>query len=569
MYESIKYTDLLRQNAQLASSTGAQLRIAVLANITIASIKEILEFSLRSRGINAVVTVGDYDNVAQNSARFRDYDAVLLFYELAGIVDNLPFELHHIDVVGIEALIEKAQRDLSFTFEALAGSRLVVCNLLSALPFTLDAQRTTSLDRICERTNEFIRRNAPRAFKLVNLDKIFAHCSVHAAIDLRFYLSSRSLYQFNFLRTYCEFIYPIVGSTAGQYKKVLVLDCDNTLWNGVVGEDGLTGIRVYTEIQSLAVQLAQSGVLVCLCSKNNPEDVDAVLDDPRTVLRDEHLIVKAVNWQDKTDNLLRIAATLNLGLDCFVFLDDSDFELEGIRQRAPAVTLFKVPASYAEYLWLFQSICGLFYRESDTEDDRTKIAQYKMEFARQEQQTRFDQLDDYLSSLGLSIKLTINSTALVPRLAQLTQKTNQFNLTTRRMTESEVGIASASADRLVIGIDVCDRFGSYGTTGLIVVRQRGSEADIESFLLSCRVIGRGVELKAFDCIVALLRGRGVKRLYGAYVKTRKNEQVMDFYSKLRFRSIGGDAEVSRYELDIDSYNNSSPNYIRVEKCEIE
>jgi FkbH-like protein len=564
VYETIKYGDLLRRNAALAQTSGPQFRVAVLANITIASIKEVLEFSLRSRGISASVIIGDYDNVAQDSARFRDHDAVVIFYELSAFVDNLPFELHRIDRSGIDALISKAKQELAFTFDVLANAKLVVLNLLTPLPFTFNSQGDTPLDRVCREVNEFIRAHAPKSFRLVEIEKIFARCSIHASIDLRFFLSSRSLYQYQFLRAYSEFICPLIGLTAGHYKKVLVLDCDNTLWKGIVGEDGLNCIRVFPEIQSLVVQLAQAGVLVCMCSKNNTEEVEAVLADPRMVLRDEHLIVKAINWNDKADNLSQIAEILNVGLDSFVFVDDSDFELHLVQRKLPAVTTFKVPATYPEYLWLFQTIASLFYRESITAEDRAKTAQYRTEFARQEQRAKFDNVEDYLPSLDLSVKLAVNAAHLVPRLAQLTQKTNQFNLTTRRMTEPELAAVNASAEFLVLGIDVGDKYGVYGTTGLIMVRQAGTDAHIDNFLLSCRVLGRRIELKVFDAVVDLLRSRGMLKILGTYRATDKNGQVKDLYSQLGFSLIENDGSVLRFQLDVHVYKQSKIDYIRIE-----
>jgi len=563
MYEPIKFGELLRRNAELAPHAGPTLNLAVLANITITAIKEVLEFSLRSRNIGALVTIGDYDNVAQDSGRYRDCDGVVIFYELAGIIDNLPFQLHSIDESGIDRLIDKAKRELTFTFSALADSKLVILNLLTAIPFTLGSQRDTALDRICSEVNEFIREHAPKSFRLVDLQKIFARCSAHACIDFRFFVSSRALYQFAFLRAYCEFIYPLIGMRYGQYKKVLALDCDNTLWRGVLGEDGPDGIEMFSEIQSMVVQLAQTGVLICLCSKNNPEDIEKVLQDPRMVLRDEHLVVKAVNWNDKAGNLLQIAETLRLGIESFVLVDDSDFELHLIREKLPAVTTFKVPASYSEYLWLFQNVGSLFGGEEITKEDRAKTVHYRTEYARREEQARFGTVEDYLASLELSITVAVNTPELVPRLAQLSQKTNQFNLTTQRMSQAEMAAAMAGGDCVVLGVDVSDKYGSYGTTGLLVARQDGAEAWIDNFLLSCRIIGRGIEFKIFDTLVALLRRRGVCKIYGTYRATEKNVQVRDLYERLGFDVIEDESTARRFELTTDRYEDSRIDYIRI------
>lgn len=564
MYDDIKYAELLRRNATLADIAGDRhLKVAVVANITISAIKEVLEFSFRSRGIPVQVTVGDYDNVAQDSARFRGYDVVFVFYELAAIVDLLPFSLHRFDSAGLGELAVKAQHELSYVFDALGASRLVVFNELSAISFTAHSVADSPLDELARRINDFVHSNAPRCFRLVNIEKVIARCSVAECIDLRFFLSSRALYKFRFLRAYAEFVFPLVGASAGYYRKVLVLDCDDTLWKGVIGEDGLGGIQIFSEVQSLFVSLIATGVMVCLCSKNNLADVDAALRDERMVLRDEHLTLKTVNWDDKVSNLREMAAALNVGPESLVYVDDSDFELEAVRQQLPGVTAFKVPANYSDYLWLCQSICALFYREQATAEDRAKVLQYKTEFARQKERKHFPSMEAYLRSLNLSIRFVPNTEAAVKRLAQLTQKTNQFNLTTRRMTEAELLAAVRAADHVVLGIGVSDRFGDYGITGLIVAEQTGERAHLENFLLSCRVIGRGIELKAFDTVVELLRRRGAKLVYGTYCPTEKNGQVRDLYPRLGFALVEDLGGVLRFELDIQTYQASNIEYVNV------
>jgi FkbH-like protein len=564
MQTDIKYTELLRRNVELAQTTKQPFRVAVLSNITVSPLKEVLEYSLRSRGINANVEIGNYDNVVQECIKYRSHDAIFILYELANLADKLPYTLHEFDSQKLALLSSKVKEGLSHCFEILASSKVVIFNLLTALPFSSGLCQPNTLDNLCNDLNRFVQENAPKSFKLIDVNKLLAFCSIRAAIDLRFFLSSRALYTYSFFRAYAEFVSPIIGVAAGHYKKVLVLDCDNTLWRGIVGEDGFEGIQIYAEIQSLIVQLAKRGVLICLCSKNNPEDVDLVLrNHPRMILKEEHIVIKGVSWNDKVHGIKGIAQALNLGLDSVVFLDDSDFELEFVRDQLPSVTAFKVPSNYSEYLQLFQVVESLFYRESTTKEDEGKIAQYKTEFARNEQRIQYGNLDSYLSSLELSIKVSVNAEDLVPRLAQLTQKTNQFNMTNRRMSESEVYSATTSKEFVVAGVSVKDKFGEYGTTGLILARQKDDQACIENFLFSCRVIGRGVELKAFDIVVDLLRARGVREIYGSFHPTHKNDQVKDWYPKIGFVLVSNETDVLRFRLDVDRYHSSGQSYIGV------
>ena len=563
MDTNIKYADLLKKNAELFQPDKPCFRIAVLSNITISTIKDLLEYSLRSRGVNAMVEIGDYDNIVQDCGKFSDYDAIFVFYELANIVDALPFQLHCLTENTIQSVIEKAKDTIRFIFDGLAEARLVVFNLLSAFPFSITSLSETPLDRICTEVNSFVRSCAPRSFNLVDVEKIFAQRSVREMIDLRFFLSSRALYSVNFLRAYSEHVYPLLGSALGKYKKVLVLDCDNTLWKGVLGEEGAAGVQIYREIQSYIVTLARHGILVCLCSKNNPEDVDEILKDPRMILKEDHIVCKAVNWNDKCENLALISQTLNLGMDSLVFLDDSDFEINLVRQKVPDVTAIKVPSDYVEYIWLFQYVMELFYMARTTEGDFNKTLQYKSEFSRTSERSKFDNIEDYLATLNLEIMLFVGRGEKVSRLAELTRKTNQFNLTTRRMTEAELDLAGDSSNYIVMGLDVRDKFGEYGTTGLLLIRIEGSEAVLEQFLLSCRVIGRRIEFKIFDYVVEFLKRRGVQVVFGKFIPTSKNAQVRELYSVLGFDLIGEHEGRLDFRLDLENYRQSGIEYIEV------
>ena len=560
----LKYADVLRLNAELAKGADGKLQVAVLANITVEALKEVLEYTLRSRGIDASVTIGDYDSLAPESVRFRDAGVVVVFYEVAALIDLLPFQLHRMDPGKMAELIESAKRQVALVFAALAQTRVVIFNLLTATPFTLKSQGPTELEDACREINDFVRANAPENVQLVNLDKILARCPAVDAVDLRLFLLSRSLYRVRFLQVYADFIHPLIAVVTGHWKKVLVLDCDGTLWGGTLGEDGLEGIRIYREVQSLVVRLVRHGVLVCLCSKNDASDVTAALDDPGMILRNEHVAVKAVSWADKAAGLAQIARTLELALDSFVFVDDSDLELEWVRRALPAVTAFKVPADYPEYLWLWQSIAALFYKGPDTREDRERTALYKTEFARREQGAQGADLGAYLASLRLVVRLSVNQVEQLPRLAQLTQKTNQFNLAMRRMTLAELKDASTAPDGLAIGIAVCDKFGDYGTTGLILVRQAGNTAHIDNFLLSCRVLGRGVERRAFDGVVQLLRSRGVDSVTGLYRAAPRNGQVRDLYERLGFELLADDGCSRRFRLRLDGYEPCELTCIEVE-----
>jgi FkbH-like protein len=361
----------------------------------------------------------------------------------------------------------------------------------------------------------------------------------------------------------------------GRGKKVLVFDCDGTLWKGIVGEDGLDGIQigpgsapglVFHEVQSLALGLHKQGVLLGLCSKNNVADVEEVLQHhPGMLLRSQHFAVRRVNWSDKATNLRAIAAELNLGIESLVFVEDSEFEANLVREQLPEVTVLQVPRNIHEYPAMLRRNLGLFYNLSRTEEDRKRARSYAEQAQREEYRQSFAGIDDYLRSLGLAITLYVDAPALVPRVAQLTQKTNQFNLTTRRYTSPEIEQFVACERHIVTAFSVSDRFGDSGVTGaaIIEVDRGAATAQIDTMLLSCRVIGRNVELAFFDVLISQLMSRGIRAVQATYRPTPKNAQVADFYDRLGFTLTRADDTERAYTLDVSRYHRRNIDYIKV------
>ena len=278
--------------------------------------------------------------------------------------------------------------------------------------------------------------------------------------------------------------------------KVLVLDCDNTLWRGVVGEDGAAGITLppgLLALQQRTVALQGQGVLVALASKNVEEDVIAVFESrPDMVLRAEHIIARRVNWLPKPDNLQSLAAELNLGLDAFVFMDDNPVECAQMRAMLPQVVTLQLPAdparvpAFLDHLWAFD-------RLNTTAEDRQRTALYRENLARRQSEAAAGSFGEFIASLAMQIDMAAPSLDEWPRIAQLSQRTNQFNFTTRRYTDAELQAWAGSQAGAVVRVRVRDRFGDYGLVGVAVYAAADGALLVDSFFLSCRILGRGVE----------------------------------------------------------------------------
>ena len=329
-------------------------------------------------------------------------------------------------------------------------------------------------------------------------------------------------------------------------RKVLVLDCDNTLWGGVVGEDGLEGIQVgdegiglaFQDFQREALRLHGLGILLALCSKNNEADAWAVFDrHPGMVLRREHFAAARINWTDKAENLRSLAEELSLGLDSFVFLDDNPVERSRVAQSLPMVLAPELPADPAERP-LFLLDGGWFDRATLTTEDRARNQAYQTRREREAERATAQNVGDFLASLEQKIRVAPVTDATLARAEQMCQKTNQFNLTTRRHTAVDLRRMLADPAWEVMTAQVKDRFEDAGIVGLAAWRVEGERAEIDTFLLSCRVLGRGVEDALLRLVAQRAHARGARALTGQYLPTGKNAQVADFFPKRGFSATG-------------------------------
>jgi FkbH-like protein len=574
----LKYAELLQLNRDLGGQLGGPpWRIRVLSNVVVNTLKEGLELALRKRGLNAEVDFGDYDNIVQGSLNTGDARAVIVMMEAANLAPHLQTRAALLADGEIQAIIDRARNEIDLVLANLAQAPLVIWNSFSALLFGESALQAGALDAICTALNSHLRAKARDNLLVADFDHAVAHTGIAHAFDSRYFYASRAPYTQALLFRYAADVAPAILAAAGLAKKVLVFDCDNTLWNGILGEDGESGIRLsdetrdgapFAEVQRIALALRRRGVLLALCSKNNPDEVDHVLArHPDMVLRDADFAIKKVNWNDKVSNLREIAVELNLGLDSLVFVDDSGFELDFVREQLPGVGLVEVPVDRHRYPGVLREAQNLFFTLGRTTEDAGRTEMYQQEAARKTGAAKFASLEDYLRSLELALTIYVNDPALVPRIAQMTQKTNQFNLTTRRYTETEVRALFDDPRYCVIAFRVKDKFGDYGVTGLAIAA-RAAEPEIarlDTFLMSCRVLGRGVEKAFFDRLVALLAQRGIKRVDADYLKTAKNAQVESFYDTLGFTRKTADASRTAYTLEVADYRASGINYVGIEE----
>ena len=390
------------------------------------------------------------------------------------------------------------------------------------------------------------------------------------ALDPRMYLRALAPYTPAFHSELARRIAVLTRDFGGEFRKVLVLDCDNTLWGGTAGEDLAEGIRlgpfgfpanVFWQAQHVFATLEARGVLLALCSRNNPGDVEEILaSHPGSVLRAGHFAARKVNWLDKVENLEALARELDLGLESFVFLDDSAFEVEAVRSRLPMVRAFQVPGQLSDYPNTLAEIADLFPEGADA---ASRTGQYLRRGQAEQARARFASTEDYLASLDLRLTVAVDDPGGVARIAELTQKSNQFNLTTRRCGAGEIARCMADPDCTVFSLTVEDRFGGAGLTGALIVRWGDGVAEVDSFLLSCRVLGRGLEFPVWNVLAACARSRGCPRIRAAYLPTAKNGQVADFFDRLGLPRVAEEGGARRYDGTFDAMTVPPTPWIRV------
>jgi len=572
----MNFSEIIKENNHLGNKLSLKeiINIRILANISLNQLVPVIEYSLRVKGLNAKASIGDYDNILQESSLTTPNQIVIIFWELSNLIDSFYYEIENADEEYFQLYLNKVKGELNLVFEKLSNSKLVLFNKFSHFAYTSNTIKVGNFEKFVNDLNHFLSLKLPKNFVLIDIDKSLTNNSLESSIDWRGFYTSKSLYTVSFFKTYSKFISPIILSIFGRAKKAIILDCDNTLWKGVVGEDGTEGIGLsdkdkngiyFKEIHLLAKYFAKQGIIVGLCSKNNSKDVDEVfLSRKDFKLLDSDVLIKKVNWNDKATNLKEMAKELNIGIDSFVFIDDSEFEINLINDKLPEVFSITVPRNLFEYPKLINDNKDLFYSINVSEEDKSRLKMYKQNQERESDMSSFLDIEDYLGSLDIKLKIESKPLESIERLVQLTQKTNQFNLTTKRYTIGEMEYFYNSNNWYVYSLEVSDKFGSSGVSGLCLVERNNDSARIDTLLMSCRILGRNIERVFLDEILRDIKQFGINKIHSNFIKTPKNSQVEFFYESNGLLLVNSDENLKSYLFDVNVQEiNNNVKYISV------
>lgn len=575
---------LLREHDTQSSSLPA-VRIALLRNVTADVIGTYLRWYCYKQQLRAEVYSGDLDTVVQDVLtdgplyRFEPQVIIVCLYRdalLGRLIDGfVMLSSQEIDsevvrvVTHIRGIVEAIRERTDATI-LINTFENVVYPALGILDYQSRGRQVNTLRRLNAELLEV--SVSERGTHLVDFDLLQSAVGHSAFHDNRNWHMARAPYSLAGARLIGREYARFVGASQGRARKCLVLDCDNTLWGGILGEDGLDAIHLgstypgsaYVAFQKALLELHDKGVMLALCSKNEERDVLEVFDRrPEMVLGREHFVASRINWNDKATGIQEIARELNIGLDSLVFADDSPFEIHLVRQLLPDVEVVELSGDPSEFCDLVSSR-GLFDTLSFSEEDRTRNEMYRAERERRIAATtvRHDTIEDYYRFLEMEVRISDADPASITRVSQLTQKTNQFNLTTRRYTEPQIEELLADRESQVRVVRVKDRFGDSGITGVTVLKYRGGACAIDTLLLSCRVIGRGIE----DCLLKdcelLARERGMSTILGRYIPTAKNSQVGTFYATRGFSPTGTDLTTQDFSLSLAESKLAFPAYLK-------
>ncbi|MBR3408661.1 MAG: HAD family hydrolase [Paludibacteraceae bacterium] len=377
--------------------------------------------------------------------------------------------------------------------------------------------------------------------------------------DSSVYVSTEMVLSLDALPYVGSRVMDIICAIEGKFKKCLILDLDNTVWGGVVGDDGWENIQVghglgigkaYTEFQEWVKKLKNRGIIIAVCSKNDEDKAKEPFEkNPEMVLRLDDIAVFVANWENKADNIRTIQQILNIGFDSMVFLDDNPFERNMVRENVPGVCVPELPEDPGDYLEYLYSL-NLFETASYSAGDKDRTKQYQTEAKRVQAAQKFTNEADFLKSLDMVSVVDGFTPFNTPRVAQLSQRSNQFNLRTVRYTDGEIAALGASDKHVCLSFTLEDKFGDNGLICVIIMEKRDAKTlFVDTWFMSCRVLKRGMENFTLNTMVEYAKAQSFERIVGEYIPTLKNGMVKEHYPNFGFKAIGENL----YELDVKAY----------------
>ena len=535
-----------------------KVKIGILSSFTINGLGETLKVKCAENDLECKYYVGPYDQysqeiISENSELYRfSPDIVFLLLDIRSLFGDIFHEHHYLDLNERKSLIASKIQEINNLIDIFTkncNSKLIISNL--ALPiFSSFGINETKLELGFREMIILFNSELSKTCKSKNNLFIYdfnAFSSKHGQkniFDMKNYLFGDIQINFDFIPYLAHELVSYVNAYMGLTKKCIVLDLDNTLWGGIVGEDGFENIKLgpqppgnaFYEFQKTLKAFKNRGIILAINSKNNPDDALKVIrEHPYMILKEDDFSCIKINWDDKVENMKEISEELNLGLDSFVFFDDDKLNCEFMKISLPQVKVVNLNGDPAYFSDMLQNMND-FDTLNITNEDLKRAQMYTEQVNRDKLKKSSISMDDFLKNLDIDITIKKSNDFTIPRISQLTLKTNQFNLTTKRYQEEEIQKFSEDDSFLVGCAQVKDKFGDNGITGVFIVKKQNSkEWHLDSFLLSCRVMGREVEKAILNYIIDEAKKQKIEKIIAEYIPTQKNKPAENFLPQCGFK----------------------------------
>ena len=559
MSNNEKLSYFLNKAKKLGSNNfNNKIRVAVLSSFTINGLEESLRVKLYEKKVDCTTYVGGYNQFNQeildSSSKLYKFspDITFLILDTRSILGKLFYQPYSVSSSERKKIFDEKFEDLKnliHSFTNQPQSKLIVTNfnIPSYSPYGIFETKVVdgfhnSIKKLNENlTNEFLKNDSVYIFDFNSFVNQYGEKNIFDTKQFLFGDIKISLdYISNLADEFTGYVFAVLGLT----KRCIVLDLDNTLWGGIVGEDGYDGIKLgadpqgnsFIEFQKHLLSLNQRGILLAINSKNNPDDaLDVITNHPDMVLRKEHFACMKINWNDKVSNMIDIAKELNFGLDYLVYFDDDPVNRDFMRSSLPDVFTVELSNDPSQYTTIIKNMKE-FNSLKITDEDAKRGQMYAQQKNRQEFERSVTNLDEFLKNLKLKVIIKDADKFSIPRISQLTLKTNQFNLTTKRYQEEDIKNFVEDKNIEIGYAQVEDKFGDNGITSVFILNKRNpKEWHLDTFLLSCRIMGRQIEKCIMQHIISKAKDNGVTTIKANYLPTKKNKPIEDFLPDCGFQ----------------------------------
>ncbi|NHI95070.1 MAG: HAD-IIIC family phosphatase [Candidatus Lokiarchaeota archaeon] len=581
-YKKIKKIDF----SKIEIPKELQIKIALLSSSTIEPLDIYLDIECRMVGLFPDIYIGGFNLFRQeifdsNSNYYKfEPEITILAVQLDDYIENLDGSFIDLSLDEKQEYIEKVLKEIESLvneYKKHSSSLLLINNFIEPINSSygiIDNKENMGLREFYQIINQKLinRYKVDKKIYIFDLNKVASSFGIHNITNYKTYYMASMHFSTTFMPYLVKEYITYIKASRGMTKKCIVLDLDNTLWGGIIGEDGIEGIKLdtsfpgnqFVDFQKILLNLNKRGVILAINSKNNYQDaIEVIRNHPAMILKEKNFASIKINWEDKAKNLVEISKEIGIGLDSIVFFDDNPVERELVKQALPEVLVIDLPSSPSLFKQTLENL-NIFDQLSLTEEDKKRSEMYHARKERKNLEKSAINIEDYLKNLDILLIIKEWDDFSLPRISNLILKTNQFNLTTKRYTSKEIQDICIDSSYKIYYLHVKDRFGDEGIVGVAIIKRVDKIWEIDSLLMSCRVIGRKIEIAFLYKIIEDAKKEYIETIKGTYIRSKKNDLVSNFYKNVGFRLIQEDERHSEWVLKVKESKIIKPEFINFE-----